>query len=105
MMIEPREALYQWGQRVVALVDLINDGTYPERPDEAVLAEVGSEGEIVQVGHHEEANQPVYMVDFDGTVVGCVEEEIMLLQELRNMVSEARGQMPLLADDSRPGAP
>ena len=88
-MIEPREALYQWGQRVVALDDLVNDGSLPELPLDAVVASVGSEGEIVQVGHHTESNQPVYMVDFDGLVVGCMEEEIMLLAELREMAQTA----------------
>lgn len=98
MMIEPREAQYQWGQKVVALVDLLNDGTYPDRPEDTVLVEMGSEGEIVQVGHHEEANQPVYMVDFDGQVVGCIEEEIMLSLELAQMAAEARGQQRLMLD-------
>lgn len=101
MMIEPREPVYQWGQRVVALVDLINDGSYPEHPVDAVLAEVGSEGEIVQVGRHEGANQPVYMVEFDGLVIGCFEEEIMLVQELHTMVDEARGQISLLPEEPR----
>jgi nitrogen fixation protein NifZ len=96
MMIEPREAQYKWGQQVVALVDLVNDGTYPDLPADAVLAEVGSEGEIVQIGHHTETNQPVYMVEFDGLVIGCLEEEILLCLELDKMLSEARGQQSLL---------
>jgi nitrogen fixation protein NifZ len=94
MMIEHREPAYQWGQLVLALVDMLNDGTYPDMPDDAVLVPQGSEGEIVQVGHHEEANQPVYMVEFDGRVVGCLEEEIMLRQELEAMVSQARTEAP-----------
>lgn len=95
MMIEPREPAYQWGQRVVALLDMLNDGTHPERPDGDVLVDMGCEGEIVQVGRHEEGNQPVYMVDFDGLVVGCLEEEIMLAIELQQMAAEARGQQRL----------
>lgn len=91
LMIEPREPLYKWGQQVLALVDLVNDGTYPDHPVDAVLAETGSEGEIVQVGHHVEANQPVYMVDFDGLVIGCLEEEIMLCMELDDLLAQARG--------------
>lgn len=91
LMIEPREPQYQWGQQVVALVDLVNDGTHPNHAPEAVLVEAGSEGEIVQVGQHVEANQPVYMVDFDGIVVGCLEEEILLCMELDHMLAEARG--------------
>ncbi len=90
MMIETREPSYQWGQLVLALVDMLNDGTYPDMPDDAVLVAQGAEGEIVQVGHHEEGNQPVYMVEFDGKVIGCLEEEIMLRQELEAMVEQAR---------------
>jgi nitrogen fixation protein NifZ len=92
MIVEHREPQYQWGQQVVALVDLVNDGTYPDLAAEAILAEAGSEGEIVQVGHHTESNQPVYMVEFDGLVIGCLEEEILLCMELDKMLAEARGK-------------
>ena len=77
-MIEPREAKYQWGQRMVATADLFNDGTYPEREPEALLVSTGTPGEIVNVGYHEELNLPVYLVEFEaGGVIGCLEEEIM----------------------------
>jgi nitrogen fixation protein NifZ len=98
MMIETREAQYQWGQQVVALVDLVNDGTHPDHAPDAILAEVGSEGEIVQVGHHAESNQPVYMVEFNGLVIGCLEEEILLCMELDKMLADARGQQALQLD-------
>jgi len=78
-MYEPREAKYQWGQRVTALIDLVNDGSYPEVPEDALLVPVGTTGEIVQIGHHEEANLPIYMVEFvtdKPRVVGVMEEEI-----------------------------
>jgi len=104
MMIEPREPRYQWGQQVVALVDLVNDGTHPDHAPDAVLAGMGSEGEIVQAGRHVEANQPVYMVDFDGLVVGCLEEEILLLQELDQMLSESRGQLRLPTEKTTPAS-
>lgn len=91
MMIETREPAYQWGQQVVALLDLINDGSHPECASDTVLVEAGSEGEIVQVGHHTELNHPVYMVEFDGRVVGCLEEEILLLQELDHLLAKSRG--------------
>lgn len=97
MMIEPREPLYQWGQQVIALVDLVNDGTHPDHAPDAVLAEVGSEGEIVQVGRHVEGNQPVYMVDFEGLVVGCLEEEILLCMELDQMLAESRSKQAVAA--------
>lgn len=75
---EPRAALYAWGQRVIALEDLCNDGSYPERAADAVLAERGALGEIVNVGHMLEHNEPVYLVQFPGCVIGCTEEEIIL---------------------------
>lgn len=76
-MIEIRQAKYQWGQPVVAAIDLFNDGTYPDRDADALLVSSGTQGEIVNVGHHEELNLPVYLVEFpDGRVVGCLEEEI-----------------------------
>ena len=75
--IEPRTAAYAWGQRVIALDDLFNDGSYPDRPEDAVLAARGDVGEIVNVGHATELNEPVYLVQFDGCVVGCLEIELV----------------------------
>jgi nitrogen fixation protein NifZ len=76
-MIEPREAKYQLGQRILATTDLINDGSYPDREVDALLVSHGTPGEIVNVGYHEELNLPVYLVEFnEGGVVGCFEEEI-----------------------------
>lgn len=76
-MIEPRLPKYQWGQRVKAMVDLHNDGTFPDAPEQALLVSVGHQGEIVQVGRHTDANLPVYLVEFgERLVVGCLEEEI-----------------------------
>jgi len=81
-MIDLREPIYQWGQRVRAATDLVNDGTYPGVPVDALLAVAGTEGEIVNVGHHEESNTPVYLVEFliesgGQVVVGCLEEELV----------------------------
>lgn len=79
-MIEPRLPKYQWGQRVKALIDLHNDGTFPDAAAEARLVNVGDTGEIVQVGTHTEANIPIYLVEFsEHLVVGCLEEEIIPL--------------------------
>jgi nitrogen fixation protein NifZ len=76
-MIEPRIPKFDWGQRVQASHDLVNDGSYPDREPEALLVRAGENGEIVQVGRHEESNTPVYLVEFSpGRVVGCLEEEI-----------------------------
>lgn len=79
MLIETRLPKYEWGQHVCAAIDLVNDGSYPEVPVDALLVPAGGRGEIVQVGHHTEANVPIYLVEFEGgAVVGCLEEEIVL---------------------------
>lgn len=79
-MIEARLPKYQWGQRVKALIDLHNDGSFPGCPVEALLVSVGDTGEIVQVGTHTQANIPIYLVEFsEHLVVGCLEEEIIPL--------------------------
>ena len=76
-MIDPRMPRYQWGQPVLANVDLYNDGTFPDKEADVLLVKSGSKGEIVQVGSHEESSTPVYLVEFqEGFVVGCLEEEI-----------------------------
>ena len=76
-MIEPRTAKYSWGLSVTAAVDLYNDGSLPDVPEDVLVVVAGGPGEIVQVGHHEEANVPIYMVDFGVAVLGCLEEEIV----------------------------
>lgn len=81
-MIDIREPKYQWGQPVTAAVDLYNDGSLPEAPEDVLLVVAGGPGEIVQVGRHEEANVPVYLVDFGTVVLGCMEEEIVPMAEV-----------------------
>ena len=81
-MFDLREPIYQWGDRVIAAVDLVNDGSYPGIAAEAVLAATGTPGEVVNVGHHTDSNTPVYLVEFlseSGVplVVGCLEEELV----------------------------
>ena len=76
-MAEPRIPKYQWGQPVATTTDLVNDGSYPDAPLDALLAAQGTQGEIVNVGMVEETGVPVYLVEFpDGKVVGVFEEEI-----------------------------
>ena len=77
MMFDIREPVYQWGQQVRAAADLVNDGSYPDFPADALLVAAGTTGEIVNVGHHGESNTPVYLVEFGARlVVGCFEEEL-----------------------------
>ena len=76
-MIDPREPKFQWGQRVRCLIDLVNDGSYPNAAEDALLVEAGGLGEIVQVGSHVDSSTPIYLVEFNEKyVIGCLEEEI-----------------------------
>lgn len=81
MILEPRNPKYQWGQKVKTLIDLYNDGSYPDMPEEALLVGLGTTGEIVQVGTHTDTNTPIYLIEFtERLVVGCLEEEISPLE-------------------------
>jgi nitrogen fixation protein NifZ len=77
MTPESRQPRYQWGQRVRAATDLINDGSYPDMPEDSLLAATGDTGEIVKIGTHTEIDMPVYLVEFASLrVIGCFEDEI-----------------------------
>lgn len=68
---------YQWGRRVLATIDLFNDGSFPDRAGAELLVKAGDAGEIVQIGSHVETETTVYLVEFSQEVViGCFEEEI-----------------------------
>lgn len=71
------EARYDWGMRVRATTDLVNDGSYPDRAEDELLVKSGDVGEIVNIGAHVETETTVYLVEFSPQlVVGCLEEEI-----------------------------
>jgi nitrogen fixation protein NifZ len=76
-MIEPTVPKFEWGQSVIAAIDLYNDGSHPEAAEDQLLVVAGGPGEIVQVGHHTESNVPLYLVDFGIGVIGCLEEELL----------------------------
>jgi len=80
-MIDLREPKYRWGQSVVAAEHLYNDGSLPDIDEGQLLVAAGGPGEIVNIGHHEEANVPIYMVDFGLVVLGCFEDELALAAE------------------------
>lgn len=73
----PREPVYAWGQRVIALDNLLNDGSYPDKQQDALLAARGSVGEIVNIGYAPQLDEPVYLVQFVDCVVGCLEIELV----------------------------
>ena len=80
-MMEASVPSYDWGQRVQAATDLLNDGSYPEQPLEAVLVQTGEAGEVVQVGRFTDSGTVVYMVEFAlNRIVGCFEQELEPLQ-------------------------
>ncbi len=70
-------AKFDWGMRVRATTDLVNDGSYPDRADDELLVKTGDTGEIVNVGMHVETETAVYLVEFSPhLVIGCLEDEI-----------------------------
>ncbi|MBK6648730.1 MAG: nitrogen fixation protein NifZ [Betaproteobacteria bacterium] len=75
--MDTREPAYAWGQRVIAIDDLVNDGSHPERAEDALMAARGDVGEIVNIGHAQGLNEPVYLVQFADCVVGCLEIELV----------------------------
>lgn len=80
-MMAAGKARFEWGQRVQAAADLFNDGSYPERPADALLVGVGEAGEVVQVGRYVDSGAFVYMVEFAlHKIVGCMEPELTPFQ-------------------------
>lgn len=76
-MDDMRQPKFQWGQPVLAAIDLVNDGSYPDCAADELLAAQDTRGEVVQVGSHTDTNTPIYLVEFrGGRVVGCLEEEL-----------------------------
>jgi nitrogen fixation protein NifZ len=73
---DPDAAKFQWGQPVWAAVDLYNDGSLPDTPEDALVVVAGGPGEVVQIGRIEDNGAPVYMVDFGVVVLGCLEDEL-----------------------------
>jgi len=67
---------YEYGQRVRATADLLNDGSFPEASEEALLVAAGAEGEVIKIGTHVELETLVYLVEFGERVIGCFEAEI-----------------------------
>ncbi|SCB31233.1 nitrogen fixation protein NifZ [Bradyrhizobium shewense] len=79
-MTQPGFPKYRRGQRVKTAVDLINDNSFPDTEPEGVLLAAGATGEIINVAIHNEANVPIYIVDFgEQLLIGCFEEEITVL--------------------------
>ncbi|MFO1418322.1 MAG: nitrogen fixation protein NifZ [Methylotetracoccus sp.] len=76
------EALEE-GDAVIAAIDMRNDGSLPDQPDEALLVEAGSRGVIIRKGHLEDdPNRTVFLVRFEdrdralGPPIGCWPEEL-----------------------------
>lgn len=71
------------GDMVFAAIEIRNDGSVPELPAEALLAQPGSRGVLLNTGHLEENPDAVlYLVRFEdenhelGPPVGCWPEEL-----------------------------
>ncbi len=73
----------QSGDMVFAAATIVNDGGIPELPADAVLAQPGRRGMLVNIGHLEEQPQrEIFLVKFEdgsgelGPPVGCWPEEL-----------------------------
>jgi len=76
------------GDIIYANNDIYNDGSMPESTEEALLAEKGTRGVLVNTGHLEEYPDTIlYLVRFEdatkelGLAVTCLEHEIVLNDE------------------------
>lgn len=72
-----RRPAFSWGQRVVAVVDLENDGSLDDPEEDRLLVPRGTKGEVVRTGIEIQTRQNVYLVEFEsGLVIGCLEREL-----------------------------
>ena len=76
------------GDLVYAASHIYNDGGIPDIPDQALLAEPGTRGVIVETGHLEEVPQRrIYLVRFEnseldlGPPTGCWPEELSMVKQ------------------------
>lgn len=83
-----RIADIQPGDIVYANTTITNDGSLPDYPLEAVLAEPGTRGVLINTGHLEEdLNKELFLVRFEdpqknlGPAIGCWAEEIKLTSD------------------------
>lgn len=63
-------------QEVRAGRDLHNDGSHPGAAADALLVEAGAAGRVLRVGRHEASGLCVYLVDFDGCQLGCLDDDL-----------------------------
>ena len=75
------------GDMVFAAVEIRNDGSVPDVPVEAVMAQPGTRGVLLNTGHLEEQPEvTLYLVRFEdenrdlGPPVGCWAEEIRSIE-------------------------
>ena len=69
-------AKYQWGNQVVAVSDIINDGSYPNKAEGELIVSKGEIGRVRQIGQDEEQTTYIYIVEFGDKLVGCFEDEL-----------------------------
>jgi nitrogen fixation protein NifZ len=73
----------QPGDVVYAAAELFNDGFVPDLPADALIAQAGTRGVVINTGHLEEdPEQTIYLVRFEGgdltlgPPIGCLPEEL-----------------------------
>lgn len=75
------------GDTVYAIHELRNDGSIPDLEENALIAEAGTRGVLVNIGHLEEqTDMALYLVRFEnqdlslGPPVGCWADEINAIE-------------------------
>lgn len=71
------------GDMVFAATEIINDGSHPELANDSIIAEAGTRGVLLNVGHLEEdPDKALFLVRFEqgdgllGPPTGCWPEEL-----------------------------
>lgn len=82
------------GDMVWSCIELRNDGSIPEMPEDALIASAGARGVIVKVGTLEEKEDiSVYLVRFEdaegtlGAPIGCLTEELTQDEQLASSLA------------------
>ena len=61
------ESEYNVGDVVYAVCEILNDGSLPDYPEDALIAKKGAKGVVINEGHFEDfPDKNLYLVRFEG---------------------------------------
>lgn len=79
-MSEPAISRFHIDQPVRAARDLLNDGSHPGSEVDTLLVPAGVGGRVLRVGRHEDSGLAVYLVDFEGCLLGCIDDDLVVAE-------------------------